>query len=124
MRAANPEFGRDSGGVAQVAGETLVFLCKAGDLAPGQVRRVDRKDGDLAVYNIDGTFYATDDRCTHGLSSLAEGDLIGDEIECSMHFGSFNVKTGEAMAPPCSIPIRTYKVELRDGEVFAVIGEG
>ena len=104
MRGANME----SGGAIGVAGETLVFLCKAGD---------------LAVYNIDGTFYATDDRCTHGLSSLAEGDLIGDEIECSMHFGSFNVKTGAAMAPPCSIAIRTYRVELRDGEVFAVIGE-
>ncbi|MBM3607595.1 MAG: non-heme iron oxygenase ferredoxin subunit [Alphaproteobacteria bacterium] len=98
-----------------------MFLCKTGDLAPGQVRRIDRKAGDIAVYNVDGTFYATDDRCTHGLSSLAEGDLIGDEIECSMHFGSFNVKTGEAMAPPCSIPIRTYKVEVRGDEVFARI---
>lgn len=101
--------------------EELLFLCKTGDLAPGQVRRIDRKAGDIAVYNVDGTFYATDDRCTHGLSSLAEGDLIGDEIECSMHFGSFNVKTGEAMAPPCSIPIRTYKVEVRGDEVFARI---
>lgn len=101
--------------------ENLVFLCKSGDLTPGQVRRVDRPGGDLAVYNIDGEFFATDDRCTHGLSSLAEGDLLGEEIECSMHFGSFNVKTGAAMAPPCSIAIRTYKVEVRGEDVFAII---
>ena len=104
-----------------MADDNQVFLCKTGDLAPGEVRRVDRSEGDLAVYNIDGVFYATDDRCTHGLSSLAEGDLIGEEIECSMHFGSFNVKTGAPMAPPCSIAIRTYKVEVRGDDVYAVI---
>jgi len=104
-----------------VSDENLVFLCKTGDLAPGSVKRVDRKEGDIAVYNIEGEFYATDDRCTHGLSSLAEGDLLGDEIECAMHFGSFNVKTGAPMAPPCTIPIRTYKVEVRNDDVFAVV---
>lgn len=104
-----------------MADENLVFLCKKDDLAPGSVKRIDREAGDLAVYNIDGEFYATDDRCTHGLASLAEGDLIGDEIECTMHFGSFNVKTGEPMAPPCSIPIKTYKVEIRGDSIFAVL---
>ncbi len=104
-----------------MADENLVFLCKKGDLAPGSVKRIDREAGDLAVYNIEGEFYATDDRCTHGLASLAEGDLIGEEIECTMHFGSFNVKTGEAMAPPCSIAIKTYKVEIRGDDVFAVL---
>lgn len=102
--------------------ENLVFLCKTGDLAAGEVRRVDRKEGDLAVYNLEGTFYATDDRCTHGLSSLAEGEVIGDEIECSMHFGSFHIPTGEPRLPPCSVALRTYKVEIRGEDVFAVIG--
>lgn len=101
--------------------DNLLFLCKTGDLAPGSVKRIDRKEGDIAVYNVDGEFYATDDRCTHGLSSLAEGDLMGDEIECAMHFGSFNVKTGEPMAPPCSIALKTYKVEVKGDEVYAVL---
>ena len=97
----------------------LLFLCKTSELEPGSVKRIDRQEGDIAVYNIDGEFYATDDRCTHGLASLAEGDLIGDEIECTMHFGSFNVKTGEPMAPPCSVAIKTYKVVIREDDVFA-----
>jgi ethylbenzene dioxygenase ferredoxin component len=104
-----------------LADSSLLFLCKKADLEPGNVKRVDRAGGDIAVYNIGGEFYATDDRCTHGLSSLAEGDLLGEEIECAMHFGSFNVKTGEAMAPPCSIAIKTYKVEIQGDDVFAVL---
>ena len=101
--------------------ENLVFLCKSGDLAPGQARRIDRKEGDIAVYNLEGVFYATDDRCSHGLASLAEGEVIGDEIECAMHFGSFHIPTGEARLPPCSIAIKTYKVEVRGENVFAIL---
>ncbi len=99
----------------------LVFLCKSADLAPGQVRRIDRKEGDIAVYNLDGAFYATDDRCTHGLSSLAEGEIIGDEIECAMHFGSFHIPTGAPRLPPCSVALKTYKVEIQGEDVFAVV---
>ncbi len=101
--------------------DNLVFLCKTGDLAPGHARRIPRKEGDIAVYNLDGTFYATEDRCSHGLSSLAEGEVVGDEIECSMHFGSFHIPTGEARQPPCSVAIRTFKVDIRGEDVFAVL---
>lgn len=99
-----------------------VLLCLAADLAPGSARRVEHSEGPaIAVYNVDGTFYATDDNCTHGLSSLAEGMLDGDMIECAAHFGGFDVKTGKAVMAPCSMDLRTYKVELRDGAVFAVL---
>lgn len=100
----------------------LLLLCRQDDLEPGSKKLVARSGGDLVVYNIDGAFYATDDRCTHGLSSLAEGELMGDEIECAMHFGSFHVPTGKPMAPPCSIPIRTYETRVVGDEVFAVVG--
>lgn len=102
--------------------EELLLLCRQDELEAGSKKLVARAGGDLVVYNIDGAFYATDDRCTHGLSSLAEGELLGDEIECAMHFGSFDVKTGKPMAPPCSIPIRTYETKIVGDEVFAVIG--
>ena len=46
----------------------------------------------LAVYNLGGTFFATDDECTHGAASLADGILDGDIIECTLHFGAFNMK--------------------------------
>ena len=98
-----------------------IILCKTSDIAPGSVIRVEHGELGLAVYNIDGTFYATADRCTHGLSSLSEGSLMGDEIECSMHFGTFDVKTGAPPGAPCSIPLRTFKVEVRGDHVVADI---
>jgi nitrite reductase/ring-hydroxylating ferredoxin subunit len=97
------------------------LVCATADLAPGTVKRVEIGGDGYAVYNIDGSFYVTDDRCTHGLASLAEGALEGDVIECAMHFGGFHVPTGKPVLPPCSIPLRTYVVEVRDEQVFAVI---
>ena len=95
--------------------ETLV--CAASDVAENSVKRFEAGPG-LAVYNIGGTFYATDDECTHAAASLADGILEGDVIECSLHFGAFNVKTGEAVQAPCFTALRTYKVVLRDGQVY------
>jgi nitrite reductase/ring-hydroxylating ferredoxin subunit len=46
---------------------------------------------------------------------------MGDEIECSMHFGTFDVKTGQPTGAPCSIALRTYKVDVRGDEVFAEV---
>ena len=98
-----------------------IQLCKTSDVAPGSVIRVEHGELGLAVYNIDGVFYATDDRCTHGLSALSEGSLLGDEIECAMHFGTFDVKTGQPTGAPCSIALRTYKVDVRGDDVFAEV---
>lgn len=99
-----------------------LLLCKVADLAPGSVRKVERPDGPaLAVYNVDGSFYATDDCCTHGLSSLSEGQLDGELIECALHFGGFDVRTGKAVLAPCSIDLKTYPVEVRGEDVVALI---
>ena len=99
--------------------ETLVPLCATNDVAENTVRLVEAGGRALAVYNIEGTFYATDDECTHGAASLSDGILDGDVIECTMHFGAFDVKTGKPVQEPCSIPLRTYKVVVQDDQVFA-----
>jgi nitrite reductase/ring-hydroxylating ferredoxin subunit len=106
---------------ARVSDDNLFFLCKTADLAPGSVMKVERPEGALAVYNLDGEFFATDDRCTHGLASLSNGDIIDGEIECTMHFGTFDIKTGEPRQSPCSVAVKTYKVETRGDDVFAII---
>jgi nitrite reductase/ring-hydroxylating ferredoxin subunit len=95
-----------------------VFLCKASEIAVGSVKKVELDSGAVAIFNIEGSYYVTDDRCTHGLSSLSEGILDGDIIECSLHFGGFHVPTGKAVLPPCSIALRTYQVELRGEDIF------
>ncbi len=104
-----------------MSSDNRVFVCTVSEVAPGSMKLVERDEGNITVYNLDGTFYATDDRCTHGLASLSEGEIIGDEIECPMHFGSFRIATGEPVAAPCSVPIRTYPTEVEGERVFALV---
>jgi nitrite reductase/ring-hydroxylating ferredoxin subunit len=103
-----------------VSSGNRIFVCSVSDLAPGEIKLVEREDGNLAVYNVDGTFYCTEDRCSHGLASLSEGSIVGDEIECPMHFGMFRIATGEPTAPPCSVPIKVFPVEVEDDQVFVL----
>jgi nitrite reductase/ring-hydroxylating ferredoxin subunit len=98
--------------------QNVVRVCAQVDVAPETVKAFEVGDRRLAVYNIEGKFYATDDECTHASASLADGMLEGDVIECSMHFGAFNVRTGAVEAPPCSVALRTYKVVLEGEDVF------
>ena len=98
--------------------ENLVRVCAAADLPPGNVKSFEVGDERVAVYNIDGTFYATEAQCTHAAADLGDGILEGDVIECSLHFGAFNVKTGKAVQAPCFDDLKTFKTEVRDGKVF------
>jgi nitrite reductase/ring-hydroxylating ferredoxin subunit len=95
-----------------------VPVCAAADLPPGTVKSFDVGNEFVAVYNIDGTFYATEARCTHATADLAEGILEGDVIECTLHFGAFNVRTGKAVQAPCFVDLKTFRTEVRDGQVF------
>ena len=87
------------------------------DVSPGNALKVERDDLTLAVFNVEGAFYVTDDHCTHGPGSLSEGYLEGDVIECNFHNGQFNVRTGEVVSPPCMVPIKTYKTLVENGRV-------
>jgi nitrite reductase/ring-hydroxylating ferredoxin subunit len=100
---------------------TRVELCKADEIAVGNALKVEAAGLSLAVFNIDGQFYVTDDSCTHGPGSLSEGFIDGDVIECNFHNGQFNIKTGEVVSPPCVIPIKTYPAVVQDGKVFIEI---
>ena len=93
-------------------------VCAVSDIAENSVKSFEVGTTTLAVYNVGGTFYATDNECTHGAASLADGILEDGIIECTMHFGAFDVKTGAAVQAPCHIPLRTYKVAVKDGQVL------
>jgi nitrite reductase/ring-hydroxylating ferredoxin subunit len=95
-----------------------IDLCSTADVAPGNAIKVEAGDLTLAVYNVEGEFFVTDDACTHGPGSLSEGYIDGDVVECNFHNGQFNIKTGEVVAPPCMIPVKTYRVVLENGRVM------
>jgi anthranilate 1,2-dioxygenase ferredoxin subunit len=93
-------------------------LCSIDDVDFGGAIRVETGGLILAVFNVDGIFYVTDDQCTHGPGSLSEGYLDGHTIECDFHNGAFDVRTGEVVAPPCMVPVRTYRVIVENGDVL------
>jgi biphenyl 2,3-dioxygenase ferredoxin component len=94
-----------------------IALCKTDEVAAGTVIKIEIGDLTLAVYNLDGDFFVTDDACTHGPGSLSEGCIDGDLIECNFHQGVFNIKTGEVVTPPCMVPVKTYTTTVEGGMV-------
>lgn len=92
----------------------------------GAIRRAVPPDGTkIALYQVDGRFYATAETCTHGAASLAEdGSVDGHHVECNWHDGRFDIRTGEACAMPCSEALRTWTVEVIDGQVCVLDDHG
>src|SRR5438034_11742739 len=93
-------------------------LCKVEDVGTGEARRVEADGLTLAVYNLQGEFYVTDDHCTHGPGSQSEGLIDGDLVKCNFHQGVFNIRTGEVVQPPCMVPVKTYKTIVDGGLVY------
>ena len=98
--------------------QSRIELCRTTDVENGGARKVETRGLALAVFNVEGEFFVTDDACTHGPGSLADGHLNGDVVECNFHGGQFNVRTGEVVSPPCMVPVKTYPVTVKDGRVL------
>jgi nitrite reductase/ring-hydroxylating ferredoxin subunit len=96
----------------------LIDICAKDDVAEGESLLVEAEGLTLAVHNVDGEFFATDDHCTHGPGSLSEGELDGYEIECDFHQGRFDVRTGEVLGPPPWVPVRAYPVVVEGDRVL------
>ncbi|HVZ53077.1 MAG TPA: non-heme iron oxygenase ferredoxin subunit [Pseudolabrys sp.] len=90
------------------------------DLAEGGMLAVEIAGTKIAVYRVDGQLFATDNICSHAYAMLTDGWLDGDEIECPLHGGRFNVRTGKAMTSPVECDIRTFPVREADG-IIAVL---
>ena len=73
---------------------------------------------DIAFYNVAGEICATDNICTHGQARLSDGFLLDEEIECPLHQGRFDIRSGEATLAPCSEAIRSYAAKVEDGRVW------
>ena len=95
----------------------LTALCSVDDITADAPVRVLTGGTALAVFRIGDHIYATQDACTHGPGSLAEGYVDGEAVECPFHQGRFHIPTGAPAAPPCTIPLRTWDVRIIDGQV-------
>jgi nitrite reductase/ring-hydroxylating ferredoxin subunit len=69
----------------------------------------------IALFNVDGVFYAIDNTCTHRGGPLSEGVLDGKEVTCPWHGAVFDVTTGQVLRPPAPRGISSYRTRV-DGE--------
>jgi naphthalene 1,2-dioxygenase system ferredoxin subunit len=76
---------------------------------------------EIALYSAGGEIFATDNICTHGQARLCEGFLDGHEIECPLHQGKFDVRTGQATCAPVTEAIKSYPVRIEGGRVFLAL---
>ena len=88
---------------------------RADELKAGQIKLVQFNGRNVAVYNVDGTLYATQDECTHEDGPLSEGDLAGPVVSCPWHGSCFDVRTGQVTCGPATEPVKTYPVTVTDG---------
>lgn len=105
-----------------VTDNTLVYLCEVGSIPADRGLKICKPNmKPLAVFQHVHGISVTDDKCSHGNASLAEGEVDGTEIECPLHSGAFDLITGEPTEAPCSIPINVHRSVLKDGKVYLVV---
>jgi len=101
--------------------EPELALCKASDVPEdGGLRLELSAQVAVAVFRAGGAYFVVDDKCTHGNASLADGEVVGEDIACPYHFGTFSLRTGEPTGSPCTVPLRTYPATVRDGVIYIV----
>jgi nitrite reductase (NADH) small subunit len=103
-----------------VAVGQFVAVARVEDVAPGASRAVRAGERDIALYNVEGTFYATQGHCLHLGGPLGEGRLDGCVVTCPWHGWQYDVRTGENEFDR-ALALETFEVVIEDGEVKVAI---
>ena len=95
-----------------------IDVTSAENVPEDDVVGIDIAGKSIALYQVEGEIYATDNICTHGNARLCDGFLEGHEIECPLHQGKFDIRNDKAMCAPLTEDVRTYPVKIDDNRVF------
>jgi len=114
-------FGTDSNDTTEPAEPGTLFpVCPVDALPRGTLQRLSLPTGaEIAIYNIDGEYYATDNFCPHKGAALSDGEVIGHVVECSLHGWQFDVRTGECLT--VTERIKTFEVRAVNGMICVVV---
>ena len=95
-----------------------VKVAEVSDVPVGTGKVVQAGGKTLALFNLGGTFYALDNRCTHMGGPLGEGTVETNQVTCPWHRSIFNITTGEVVGPPARRPVATFPVNVVRNEVL------
>ena len=98
-----------------------IKVASTGECSPGTLTAVEAGGERIVLANVDGDLYALEDQCSHQDYPLSDGELDGTRLECIYHGARFDVCTGRAVQLPAIRPVKTYEVEIRDGDVYVLV---
>ena len=98
-----------------------ITVARVGDVRKGKVKTFQVGDHEIALCNVEGTYFATQDLCSHDGGPLGEGELWDYNIECPRHGGRFDVRTGQVTALPPVFPIKTFPVRVEGDDIQVAI---
>tara|TARA_B100000700_G_scaffold260349_1_gene295756 strand:- start:21 stop:344 length:324 start_codon:yes stop_codon:yes gene_type:complete len=101
--------------------DNWIYVLEENEIEVEDIKRFDHEKKTFCIYRLSDGYFATDGVCTHEEIHLEDGLVFDDQVECPMHQGVFNIKTGKALAPPVCEDLKTYPVKVEDGKVYILI---
>jgi len=103
--------------------EAWAEVCRVEDFGEGERKVVYLNGQQIAIFNVDGQFYAISNRCSHARGPLSEGTVEAESctVTCPWHYGRFDLKTGKVVDGVASAPVKAYAVEIRENVIYAGI---
>jgi len=100
----------------------ITLVVDATELGPGQTRAVEHRGTSVLLCNVDGDYYALENRCSHAAARLSVARLDGCLLECPVHGARFDVRDGSVARRPARRAIRTFPVVVSGGKVEIQLG--
>ncbi|MBI4124611.1 MAG: non-heme iron oxygenase ferredoxin subunit [Deltaproteobacteria bacterium] len=97
-----------------------IAVAKVSEIKPGEAKQVEVDGEPVAIFNVDGQFYAIHDTCTHSGASLAEGTVEDGAVTCPWHGAQFDLKTGKNLSMPAPAPVESYQLKI-EGDVIKIV---
>ena len=95
----------------------FIKVAVTGDIPPNQGKLVEVQGNKIALFNLEGKYYAIDNTCTHRGGPLCEGELQGDEVTCPWHGAKFKVTSGDVLSPPAPQGVKCFLVRVTGNDL-------
>lgn len=97
-----------------------IEVAKVSEIQPGSAKQIEVDGEPVAIFNVEGEFYAIHDTCTHAQASLSEGTVEDRIVTCPWHGAQFDLKTGKNLKMPAPTPVATYQLKI-EGDVIKIV---
>ena len=95
----------------------FVKVARTDEIPDGQAKLVEVNGNEIAIFNVQGSFHAIDNTCTHVGGPLCEGEIEGTEVTCPWHGASFDVTSGQVLGPPAPQSVSHYNVRIEGSDI-------